>query len=150
MIEQIDHVNIVVRNLVESERFYVELLGLERTRDVVLSGAWVESVVGLEGVQARVVYLQPRGGGPRIELIHYESPEGTELPENRIANTGGLRHMAFRVDDIDEMYARLSEAGVRFNGPPQSAQGITHAAGQKRLCYFHGPDGEILELAEYT
>ena len=150
MIDHIDHVNIVVRDLAACERFYVDLLGLERTREAVLSGAWVESVVGLEGVRARVVYLQPKGGGPRIELIQYESPEGAAFPENAESNTVGLRHIAFRVDDIDEMYARLKEAGVKFNGPPQGAEGVSHLAGNKRLCYFHDPEGTLLEFAEYT
>lgn len=147
----IDHINIVVRDLDRSVRFYTELLDMEITRRAHLEGAWIESVTGLPGVEAEVVYVQPRGGGPRIELIHYHSPAGMELPACSRANTAGLRHVALRVEDIDQTHARLRAAGVAFIGAPASVPGevVQHDAGQKRLCYFHDPDGVLLELAEY-
>ena len=152
MIDAIDHINIVVRDLERSARFYVELLGLEETRRAHLEGAWIEQIVGLKEVQAEVVYVQPRGGGPRIELIHYHAPAGVALPECAQPNTIGLRHVAFRVEKMDEIYRRLLEAGVEFVGPPVKVPGgvVQHDAGDKRLCYFHDPDGVILELAEYV
>ena len=45
----------------------------------------------------------------------------------------------------------LCEAGVEFIGPPVSVPTTTiqHDSGHKRLCYFHDPDGVLLELAGY-
>ncbi len=152
MIEQIDHINIVVSDLERSVRFYTELLGFEETRRAHLEGDWIEAVVGLRGVQADVVYVQPKGGGPRLELIHYETPEGVPLPECAQPNAIGLRHIAFRVQNMDTVYKRLQAAGVAFIGPPVRVPGqvITHDAGDKSLCYFHDPDGVLLELAQYV
>ena len=64
----------------------------------------------------------------------------------------GLRHVAFRVRKMDEIHRRLVAAGVEFVGPPVKVPGdvVRHDAGDKRLCYFHDPDGVILELAEYV
>ena len=151
MLQFVDHLNIVVSDLERSVAFYTDLLGLEVTKRAVLEGDWIESIVGLAGVQADCVYLQPPGGGPRIELLRYRAPEGAALPETAMANTVGLRHVAFRVTDIEAMHARLTAAGVRFIGPPTAVPGsaVRHAEGQKRLCYFHDPDGTLLELAEY-
>lgn len=152
MISSVDHINIVTRDLGASTRFYTELLGLAVTREAYLEGEWIDAVVGLEGAKAQVVYVQPAGGGPRIELIRYMAPAGAELPECGIANTLGLRHIAFRVDDIDAEYERLVAAGVEFLSPPTGVpeRVVTHDAGRKRLCYFRDPDGVILELAEYA
>lgn len=152
MIEHIDHVNIVVTELERSVRFYTELLGLRVTRRAHLEGAWIEQVAGLKGVRADVVYVQPPGGGPRIELIQYHAPAGVVLPACALPHTAGLRHIAFRTADMDETYRRLREAGVVFIGAPAAVPGqvVQHDAGRKRLCYFHDPDGVILELAEYA
>jgi catechol 2,3-dioxygenase-like lactoylglutathione lyase family enzyme len=152
MITQVDHINIVVSDLERSERFYTELLGFVVTRRALLEGDWIESIVGLAGVCADVVYLEPPEGGLRIELLHYRAPKGQALPETAQANTVGLRHVAFRVRGIEAMYERLRAAGVEFVGPPTAVPSgvVKHDAGRKRLCYFHDPDGVILELAEYV
>ncbi len=147
----IDHVNIVVSNLERSVDFYTRLLGFEQTRQATLEGEWIESVAGLKGVHAEVAYIQPPGGGPRIELIEYRSPAGEVLPANAMANTVGLRHLAFRVEDAWGLYERLRSEGVAFLAPPVRVPGkvVRHDEGDKSLCYFHDPDGVLLELAQY-
>ncbi len=147
----IDHVNIVVSDLERSVRFYTQLLGFQETKRAQLTGDWIEAIAGLAGVVADCVYLDLPGTGPRVELLCYQEPIGANLPQTACANTVGLRHMAFRVDDIEALHARLEAAGVTFIGPPTAVPGdqVKHAEGQKRLCYFHDPDGVLLELAEY-
>ncbi len=150
--QRIDHVNIVVSNLTRSVHFYVEVLGFEETRRAHLSGAWLDAVTGLAGVEAEVAYVQPPGGGPRIELIQYFAPSGITLPETALPNTVGLRHIAFFVEDIDAVCARLHDAGIETISRPMAVpeQVVTHDAGRKRLCYFRDPDGVLLELAAYS
>jgi len=151
MVQAIDHINIVVSDLERSVHFYTELLGLVETRRAHLEGSWIESIVGLKGVRADVVYVEPVSGGMRIELLQYRAPVGKSLPENALPNTVGLRHIALRVRDIHEVCKRLVAAGVELVGPPVEVPSgvVTHDAGDKVLCYFHDPDGVILELAEY-
>jgi len=151
MVKHIDHINIVVSNLERSVRFYTQLLGLKETKRATLTGDWIEAIVGLSGVDAEVVYLQPVGGGPRIELIHYRAPAGVALQENSRPNTQGLRHIAFQVENMDSLYTRLRDAGVPFFGPPVVVPSgvVQHEDGEKSLCYFHDPDGVVLELAAY-
>lgn len=151
MIRGIDHINIVVRDLAGSVRFYCEVLGFRKTHDVTMEGAWIEAIVGLRGVKGFVAFVEPPGGGLRIELLQYESPEGVALPENSRANTIGLRHIALRVDNMTAMVANLRAAGVTlFSDPVLVPTGVVKfAAGDKTLVYFLDPDGVILELAEY-
>lgn len=151
MIRGIDHINIVVADLARSVKFYTEVLGFRKTADVTMEGDWIESIIGLRGVKGLVAFVEPPGGGVRIELLQYVTPNGVALPANSSANTHGLRHFAFRVDNITEMAARLRAAGVKmFSDPITVPRGIVKfAAGDKSLCYFLDPDGVILELAQY-
>lgn len=151
MIRGVDHINLVVSDLERSVRFYTEVLGFRKTADVVMEGDWIEAIIGLKGVRGLVAFVEPPGGGPRFELLQYVTPPGAVLPENSRANTQGLRHVAFRVDDIAAMAARLRAAGVTlFSEPVRVPAGVVKfAAGDKTLLYFLDPDGVILELAEY-
>jgi len=147
----IDHVNIVVRDLDAMIAFYQNVLGMEVTKYVTISGEWVERVVGLKGVIARVIYLGMETG-PRIELIKYQSPEPLEAPDQGKPHTFGIRHMAFRVDDIDAQVARIRSAGVKTFADVQTvpdAQVKYQGGVRKRLAYFHDPEGNLLEFCEY-
>ena len=151
MVRAIDHLNIVVADLARSVKFYTEVLGFRKTHDVYMEGEWIEQIIGLKGVKGLVAFVEPPGGGTRIELLQYLAPPGVALPENSRANTYGLRHFALRVDDIAAMATRLRAAGVTlFSDPVRVPQGVVKfAAGDKTLLYFLDPDGVIVELAEY-
>lgn len=151
MTESIDHLNLVVRDLDATVRFYCDLLGFRETNRATLQGDWIDAVAGLPGIKADVVFLELPQGGPRIEVLQYHTPHGQFLPANSLANTLGLRHVAFRITGISETVARLSAAGVHFLGQPvQVPDGILrNSKVKKSLCYFLDPDGVLLELAEY-
>ncbi|HWB53725.1 MAG TPA: VOC family protein [Tepidisphaeraceae bacterium] len=151
MIERIDHVNLVVENLEKMTDFYRDVLELKVTKEVRISGQWIDEVVGLKGVIADVVYLDP-AEGPRIELIRYQSPAGSRPLGVDAPNSHGLRHLAFRVDDIDQVVARFQMAGVRFASEVRTVPTtqVQYSGGaRKRLVYFHDPEGNLLELCEY-
>ncbi len=151
MIHAIDHLNIVVSDLERSVKFYTKVLGFEQTNSAHLEGDWVESIVGLKGVSADVAFIVAPAGEPRIELLCYKSPTGESIPENSLANTVGLRHIALRVDDIHSSAQKLKDAGVKLLSEPVTVPTsvVTHDAGHKMLCYFHDPDGVLLEITEY-
>jgi catechol 2,3-dioxygenase-like lactoylglutathione lyase family enzyme len=145
---RLDHVNIVVSDMERAERFYGGLLGLRRGFERLLEGEWIERVTGLAGARAHCVFYEPEFGG-RVELLQYLSPTGKPLPPNRLPYTPGLRHVAFEVHDLDALCDRLQEAGVQLISPPIEVPFRVADAGRKRLCYFHDPDGVLLEVAEY-
>lgn len=151
MIRAVDHINIVVSDLERSCAFYTEILGFKIIRRAHLQGAWIEHIVGLQNVSADVIYIVAEGGEPRIELLQYVHPTGEALPQNSIANTVGLRHVALQVEDIEFTTQKLVEAGVKLFSDPVTvpASVIEHDAGHKTLVYFTDPDGVILELAQY-
>ena len=151
MISAIDHLNIVVSDLERSVKFYTELLGFEKTNSVHLEGDWIDSIVGIKGVVADVVFIVAPAGEPKIELLCYKSPIGESIPDNSLANTVGLRHIALRVDDIQVSSKKLKDAGVKLLSEPITVPTTVgaHNAVRKTLFYFHDPDGVLLEIAEY-
>lgn len=151
MLSSIDHINIVVTDLERMVRFYTDLLGNRVTKRVTISGEWIDRVVGLTGAKGEVVYLE-LPSGPRIELIRYLSPAGSSPEGLDISNTFGIRHIAFKVEDIDAVYGKLKAAGVEFLSEVQIVPDsqVTYAGGvRKRLVYFRDPEGNLLELCEY-
>jgi catechol 2,3-dioxygenase-like lactoylglutathione lyase family enzyme len=151
MIEQIDHVNLVVRDLKTMTEFYRDVLGFRVTKSVTISGEWIDAVVGLTDVLADVVYMD-LPAGPRVELIHYKRPAASGTPGSSHANAYGLRHLAFRVSDIEQTLSRITQAGFGKNSSIASVprSQVQYAGGaQKRLVYFHDPEGNLLELCEY-
>ncbi len=147
----IDHVNIVVADLDRMVAFYRGVLGLKETKRVTITGDWVAATVGLPEVHADVVYLDMQSG-PRIELIHYNRPPMPRPAEIDRPNAPGLRHIAFRVDDIDAIVAKLAATGVKFFSDVQRVPDsqVTYAGGvRKRIIYFQDPEENLLELCEY-
>jgi len=143
MIRKIDHINISVTDIEETKRFFTELLGFETEKEGYLEGPWMDATVGLKDVKARYAKLTIPGTETSIELIRYYNPKGDKDPEMHQANRIGFRHIAFEVKDIDRVYRKLQNAGVRLFSDIQTYNV------KKRLCYFYGPDDIILELAEY-
>ncbi|MCE9591571.1 MAG: VOC family protein [Planctomycetes bacterium] len=151
MLDSIDHVNIVVRDMEVMVRFYTGALGMRVSKRVTISGEWIDMVVGLKGVEAEVVYIEMQQG-PRIELIRYLSPPGARPDGLDQPNTHGLRHIAFRVTDLDPAVHLLAQHGIATLAPTQTVpdKQVTYTGGvRKRLAYFRDPEGNILELCEY-
>jgi catechol 2,3-dioxygenase-like lactoylglutathione lyase family enzyme len=136
-----EHVGIVVDDLAAATEFFVEL-GLVLQGECTVEGRWVDRVVGLEGVRADIAMMQTPDGHGRLELTKFHSP--STQGENRLApaNTPGIRHIAFAVEDIDAVVARLRAHGAELVGE------LERYEDSYRLCYIRGPEGIIIELAE--
>jgi catechol 2,3-dioxygenase-like lactoylglutathione lyase family enzyme len=140
-IQRMDHVGIVVDDLAAATAFFVEL-GLELQGESPVQGGWVDRVVGLEGVRAEIAMLQTPDGHGRVELAKFHAPPSPEGDRHAPANTPGIRHITFAVDDIDDVLARLQARGAELVGEVERYENVY------RLCYIRGPEGIIVELAE--
>jgi catechol 2,3-dioxygenase-like lactoylglutathione lyase family enzyme len=141
-IQRMDHVGIVVEDLAAATAFFVEL-GLRLQGEGTVEGAWVDRVVGLEGVRAEIAMVETPDGHGRLELTKFHAPSGRGGDDQHApANTPGIRHVTFAVDDIDAVIARLRARGAELVGEVERYQD------RYRLCYVRGPEGIIVELAE--
>jgi catechol 2,3-dioxygenase-like lactoylglutathione lyase family enzyme len=141
-IQRMEHVGIVVEDLVAATAFFVEL-GLELRGEGPVEGGWVDRVVGLEGVRVEIAMMETPDGHGRLELAKFHAPSGRGGGDRDApANTPGIRHVAFVVDDIDAVVASLRAWGAELVGE------IERYEDSYRLCYVRGPEGIIVELAE--
>jgi catechol 2,3-dioxygenase-like lactoylglutathione lyase family enzyme len=140
-IQRMEHVGIVVDDLEAATKFFVEL-GLVLQGKATVQGRWVDRIVGLEGVRADIAMMQTPDGNGRLELTKYHSPSTQGDNRHAPANTPGIRHVAFAVEDIEAVLARLRARGAELVGE------LERYKDSYRLCYVRGPEGIIIELAE--
>src|SRR4051812_18387071 len=138
-IQRMDHVGIVVDDLAAATAFFAEL-GLELQGEGTVEGGWVDRIVGLEGVQSDIAMMETPDGHSRLELTKFNAPSGPGGDRHAPANTPGIRHVTFAVDDLDVTLAKLRVHGAELVGEVESGGGY-------RLCYLRGPEGIIVELA---
>ena len=142
MITRIDHLNIVVSDLEKSKEFFL-LLGCTEGISSDLDTGFMEKVTGIQGAKGTFVALHHPGSNLSIELLKFDDAAAGDETIGQ-ANRIGLRHLAFAVSDIEAEVQRLRSHGVEFIGEIQ-----TWEKTGKRLVYFRGPDGILLEFAQY-
>src|SRR4051794_34827579 len=114
-IQRMDHVGIVVDDLAAATAFFVEL-GLELLSEWSVESPSVDRIVGLEGVRAAAAMLQTPDGNGRLELVEFDAPPSAGGDPHAPANTPGLRHITFAVDDLDAAIAGLRGHGGELVG----------------------------------
>jgi catechol 2,3-dioxygenase-like lactoylglutathione lyase family enzyme len=140
-IQRMEHVGVVVDDLAAAIEFFVEL-GLELQGEASVEGRWVDRVIGLDGVRAEIAMLQTPDGHGRLELSQFHTPSSQDGNRHAPANTRGIRHVSFAVDDIDAVVAGLRARGAELVGE------VVRYEDRYRLCYVRGPEGIMVELAE--
>ncbi|MGI8411430.1 MAG: VOC family protein, partial [Solirubrobacteraceae bacterium] len=90
----------------------------------------------------QIATLETPDGHGRLELTEFHAPPGPAGDHHAPPNTSGLRHLAFAVDDIDAVLARLRAHGAELVGV------VERYGDSYRLCSVRRPAGIIIELAE--
>lgn len=140
-IRRIDHVGVIVNDLPAAKAFFLDF-GLEVLGEEELEGEWVERIIGLHDVKDKVVMLRTPDGGANLELVKFYKPLDEKGMQRPLANTLGIRHICFAVEDIEAVVAKLKKKGAELFGEIQNYENAY------KLCYVRGPEGIILELAE--
>ena len=124
-LDKIHHVAIIASDYEKSKDFYVNKLGFEIIRE--------------NYREARKDYkLDLRLGDCEIELFGISSaPARPNYPE-----ACGLRHLAFKVDCIEEVVAELNRMGIETESIRMDE--FTNS----KATFFKDPDGLPLELHE--
>ena len=125
MLKRQHHIAIIVSDYEKAREFYVEKLGFSLVREV-----WREE---------QLDYLRMlRLGQTCLELfVKPDAPERVTNPEAM-----GLRHLAFRVENVEEAAAWLNGMGIETE--PIRVDKVNGG----RFTFFRDPDGLPLELHE--
>ena len=124
---RINVMSVMVDNQVKALRFYTEVLGLVKKREI------------------------PFGEHAWLTVISPEDPDGTELslepdehpaarPFKRALVEDGIPFTSFAVDDVAAEYERLVGLGVRFTQPPADMGPVTTAV-------FDDTCGNLIQIA---
>lgn len=140
-INRIDHVSINVNDLSKAKAFFLDL-GLEVKAEWESEGEQLDKIVGLNDVKTACVGLGAPDGQAWIELVKFYSPSDETSFQQPTANTLGIRHICFAVEDIEAIAAKLKKKGTEIFSE------IQQYGESYKLCYVRGPEGIILELAE--
>ena len=124
-LERLHHAAIIVSDYERAREFYVEKLGFPVLRENFREerGDWK---------------LDLQFGDGELEIFVIPgAPARPSYPEAR-----GLRHLAFRVEDVEEAVRELEARGI----PCEPIRWDPYS--EKRMTFFHDPDGLPLELHE--
>lgn len=140
-IRHIDHVGINVEDLEAAKSFFTDL-GFTAVGEMTMQGELVSRVIGLQNVKDDMVMLQAPDGKLNLELVKFHTPIDEAGVQKQPANSLGLRHLCFQVEELDEIVATLQQKGHKLVGEVQNYEGAW------KLCYVYGPENIIIELAE--
>jgi glyoxylase I family protein len=126
MLNRVHHIAIICSNYEQSKSFYTQILGLEIIQEV----HRVERQSYKLDLSLNGVYI--------LELFSFPNPpQRVSRPE-----ATGLRHLAFEVDDLDEVVAHLNAHNVPSE--PIRIDEMTH----KRFTFISDPDDLPIEFYE--
>jgi methylmalonyl-CoA epimerase len=131
MLEKIDHIGIAVKSIKKTSKLLANILELK------VAG---EEIV--EEQKVKVAFLPL--GDSELELLESTSPDGSIA--KFIERKGeGIQHIAFRVNNIEEVLEKLKKEGVRLiDEKPR------YGAGRTKIAFLHpkSTNGILIELCE--
>ena len=123
--KQVHHVAIIASDYEKTIEFYVKKLGFEILREN-------------HRPEKNDIKIDLKFGNQELEIfILSNAPKRPNYPEAL-----GLRHLAFKVDNVETMAAWLNERGIETE--PIRFDTYTN----KRMTFFKDPDGLPLEIHE--
>ena len=117
------HIAIQTRDWDASEKFYIEVMGMEKTVEFIGGG--------------RRIALLDIGDGSHLELF-----EPTADLENTAANDT-LTHFALTTTDITAALERVRAAGMEITREPTD---VKLGGMDVTIAFFTGPGGEVVEF----
>jgi catechol 2,3-dioxygenase-like lactoylglutathione lyase family enzyme len=143
-IKRVDHTGFTVSSLEDSLAFWVDVLGFKHLYTWTFeTGLFIEELVGVPGAAVRIAMVE--GPGHMIELLEYTSPRDRQTYKPRSCDVGSV-HVAFYVENIDALRARVASVGWLAVGNTQTVE-----SGEReglRLVYVRGPDGVTIEFLQ--
>lgn len=141
-IKELCHSCVVVSNMQRSIKFYRDLLGLEVVLEKDIESPNFSKAVNIDNAEAKVCMMKTPEGNAMLELFEYKNIESETIGAKPVS-TISIGHVAFSVDNIEELYIELCSKGVTFLSEPQLIlDGV-------KFCYLRDPDGALIELIQF-
>ncbi len=158
------HTNIVSVNWKRLADFYVKTFDCKIVPPIrKQSGEWLERGTGLQNAKLEGAHLLLPGygkNGPTLEIYQYANIESQKplLPNKR-----GFGHIAFEVDDLEEVLRNLEMIGyddleevlrnLEMNGGQRFGKitkRVIDEVGEITFIYARDPEGNLIELQSWN
>jgi catechol 2,3-dioxygenase-like lactoylglutathione lyase family enzyme len=118
--------SVMVDDQEKALRFYTEVLGFKKKRDIPMGGPRFLTVVSPEAPDEVELLLEPMGhpAAPVFQKALFDA---------------GIPLTAFQVDDIRSEFERMKKLGVAFRGEP-------HQAGPVTMAVFEDTCGNLIQM----
>lgn len=141
------HTNIIARDWKKLSQFYQDVFSCETVypeRD--LKGDWIDQVTTLKNTHIRGVHLRLPGhgnSGPTLEIFQYNKINNAK----KTINTSGFSHIAFLVDDLEDILQKLLQNGGSQLG--KIVEKEIPNTGTITFVYTKDPEGNIVEIQNW-
>mgnify|MGYP001544517827 CR=1 FL=1 len=140
-IQRIDHIGVVVNDLAAAKEFFLDF-GFTVQGEAEEQSELLDKVTGVKNAKSQIVFLQAPNDQINIELTKMIHPTDTSEVGKNFIYSHGIQHLAFVVDDIEDIVASMKQKGYEV------FVDVYNYEDAYKLCYFRGPEGIIIELAE--
>lgn len=142
MSRAVRHVGIVVRKIDDVLPFYRDLLGFRVVKRADEPVEFVSRLLGMKRCRLVTIKLSADEGKTLVELLEFASCPDTPA-ESPGLNVPGISHVALTVENLDQIYRKLSRNNTHFISSP-----LTTPDGRAKVAFCCDPSGTWLELVE--
>lgn len=142
------HINIIANDWRKLAEFYQKVFGCKPvSAERKLSGNWIEEATAVINAKINGIHLCLPGyekNLPTLEIFEYNH---TESEQSKKINKPGFAHIAFSVNDVEQILKYVLNEGGKQVGKIVSKE-ISNA-GKITFAYCTDPEGNILELQKW-
>ncbi|HSX45961.1 MAG TPA: VOC family protein [Candidatus Saccharimonadia bacterium] len=140
-IQRIDHIGIVVNDLTAAKEFFLDF-GLTVQGEAEEQSELLDKVTGFKNAKSQIVFMRAPNGQINLELAKFLNPLDKSGVQENFIYSHGMRHLALVVENIEDIVDTMKQKGYEVFVDTYNYENMY------KLCYFRGPEGIILELAE--
>jgi catechol 2,3-dioxygenase-like lactoylglutathione lyase family enzyme len=135
------HIGIVVKNIEKQMYFYKDLLGLELYSEDEEFGDYIDFLFNDNNIKLKTHKLGNQGN-VIIELLKFERKTKTNKQKIDLF-TSGITHFAISVNNIDELYEKLTNNNIEFINKPTVSKNKLF-----KVCFCKDFEGNCIELVQ--
>jgi catechol 2,3-dioxygenase-like lactoylglutathione lyase family enzyme len=141
MSNTVRHVGIVVNDLVETKKFWINYLGFKLHIEAVEHSPYIDDLIAIKEPNLTTVKLIDSKGFI-VELLKFDNYQVDNSWSGDLKTTG-LTHIALNVDNLEELVGNLKK--LKY----QTLSGIKTSPDQRvNVVFVKGPEALLLELVE--
>ena len=128
---KIDHIGIVVKNIGDSIEYWQKVFGYKQYTEVVTN----------KRQKVRVVFLKKNDS---IEIKLVEPTDQTSSVYRVAMRGGGLHHLCFKCDNLNQQIDLMKGHGIRMLVPPEPGEAFEN----EKIAFMLAPNGLNMEMID--